>query len=84
MIWEEEQMEKVYERFEPTKKRRAFDPCFERLKKRRRHHWSCASTESPVNRKEWQKHIRTKFKNIDEESYHPTTHEYWTHGWLTW
>jgi hypothetical protein len=83
-LWEEEQMALIHGRYCTKKSDRLFDPCEERLFKRRTRSWGAGYIESPQNRKKWQRHIRTKFKNIDEDSYHPTTHEYWTHGWLTW
>ena len=83
LVWEKEQMEKIHERYEPSKKRRAFDPCDERLRKRRRRHWNTC-VESPVERKIWQRHVRVKFRDIHEESHHPTPHEYHTYGWLSW
>lgn len=76
-------MEKMQERFEPQKTRRAFDPSKERLFKRRTPKWP-RYVESPCNRKKWQGHVRTMNRNIHEESHHPTKHEYHTGGWLTW
>lgn len=86
VLWEEEQLEKIHERWEPSKKRRDFDPYFERLKKRRRHHWRCACTEAPYNRKKWQRKFKMKMRQgiEKEEYYNPVPHDYKTYGWLTW
>jgi hypothetical protein len=83
LIWEADQLAKEQERYEPSKTRRAFDPCKERLFKRRRHWWH-TSIESPSDKKMWQRYVRAKSRNIEEESHHPTPHEYHTYGRLSW
>jgi hypothetical protein len=83
--WEQEQMEKVCQRWEPSKQRCPFDPAKERLRKRRRNlKWSGSYSESYNSKWMWRKHIGMKYRLIDEESYHPPKKEYHTRGWLTW
>lgn len=83
-LWEQKQMEDVHERWEPTKKRRAFDPCKERLHKRRRNLKWGGWGESYNNKWMWKRHIRNKYRLIDEDATHPPKKEYHTYGWLTW
>ena len=85
LIWEQEQIEKEQERYEPRKKRRPFDPCKERLFKRRAPKWY-RCLETPDNRKMWQRHVRTMSKSriYNEDDLHIVKHEYHTGGWLSW
>jgi hypothetical protein len=84
--WEEEQMEKVHERYEPSKKRRAFNPHKDRMFKARRYFTMKYGgyVESYSNKRKWKKHIRAKYRLIRDDAHHPQKKEYHTYGWLTW
>ncbi|MEX3713403.1 hypothetical protein ABFV99_13445 [Cytobacillus horneckiae] len=84
--WEQEQIQKVLNKYCSSKSKFLFDPEKERLfkarKKRSLKHGSY--NESWDNKRIWKRHIRSKYRLINNESTHPPKKEYHTYGWMTW